>query len=248
MYGFFRSIRRCVIFWLVFIPAATLWPVFAASTDAAEGSPVSGGRIVVIDPGHGGSDAGAHGPTGALEKDVALRFAEMLAGKLPDEYRAVLTRTGDYGVSLYERTATANGRNADLFISIHTGAGFSTSCSGINLYYFADTRPTGLPSLSSEAPGPSPTPWERIQAAHADAAAGLAETLSTDLGAATGARVGIFRADLAVLAGADMPGLLMEIGCLTHPADERNLLDGDYLEKAAAAVAKGIVKWLSGRP
>ena len=93
-------------------------------------------EIIVLDPGHGGHDTGAKGPDQTLEKKVTLELARQIATELEPEYRVVLTRTDDYHVELDNRTAVANHLKANLFISIHTGAGFTHSTSGMAIYYY----------------------------------------------------------------------------------------------------------------
>ena len=78
-------------------------------------------KTIVIDPGHGGEEHGAHGPEGALEKDITLGVARRLKGAIEQQLgiRVVLTRTADQTVRLDERAAIANNNKADLFISLH---------------------------------------------------------------------------------------------------------------------------------
>jgi N-acetylmuramoyl-L-alanine amidase len=97
-------------------------------------------RRVVIDPGHGGFDSGAVGPSGLKEADVNLQIGKMLAETLNSKgnIQAFLTRRGDYFVPLSERTVVANQYRADLFVSVHINANESRAANGSETYYCAE--------------------------------------------------------------------------------------------------------------
>ena len=80
--------------------------------------------IIVLDPGHGGNDVGAHGTQNMTEKQVALTFVGLMTQRLKKTYKVVLTRKDDYQIDAFERSAIANHLKADLFVSIHTGGSF----------------------------------------------------------------------------------------------------------------------------
>lgn len=92
-------------------------------------------RRVVIDPGHGGFDSGAVGPSGLKEADVNLQIGKMLAEMLNSKgnIQAFMTRRGDYFVPLSERTVVANQYRADLFVSVHINANESRAANGWRL-------------------------------------------------------------------------------------------------------------------
>ena len=96
--------------------------------------------VVVLDPGHGGIDAGARGRGGTLEKTVALSFAGVLAQKLEatGRYDVFLTRTDDSYVSLGDRVAFARDHNADLFLSIHANSFLGATVRGATVYTASD--------------------------------------------------------------------------------------------------------------
>jgi len=206
-------------------------------------------RTIVIDPGHGGGDHGITGPTKIMEKNVSLIVAELILKELKGKYRVVLTRTGDYGLSLYERTAIANNHNADLFISIHAGGSFPRQTKGFHIYYYKKASINGN-YTSKDLPDPESfpaamTPWEGCQIIHVPSSKFAAETIFTRLSepflsADLPLKVNIQGSPLAVLSGADMPALFMEIGYLTNPQEEKNLSRKKYLSEITNKICRGI--------
>lgn len=98
--------------------------------------------VIVIDPGHGGKDYGAIGPRGAREKDVVLDVAKELARLIrkDKQFKVVMTRDRDQGVTLQQRAKIANEAGADLFISIHANASHRSSPRGWNVFFLAPAR------------------------------------------------------------------------------------------------------------
>lgn len=201
--------------------------------------------IIAVDAGHGGRDAGARGTSGSAEKTVCLAIARELTHLLEPAYRIVLTRSDDYDVALQERTAIANHQRADLLVSLHTGASYLHSTSGITIYYY---EPAGK-SMSSPADGGSPITWNRIQMAHLSASRELATALKTALDRLPGApNVNVKQAPLVVLQGADMPAVAIEVGYLTHPDTENALNSKTYQTAIARTIAKGVDTYLTANP
>lgn len=202
-------------------------------------------KIIVIDPGHGGYDNGAMGPDGTYEKNVTLSFARILTEKLRDTYRVILTRTDDYWLDITARTAAANHLEADLFICIHTGGSFLHQASGMSLFYYKETSGPILP-LENEPSEPkesnkTPTPWANIQKSHQTTSKLLAQLIQTRINE----QIIILEskiqgAPLEVLEGADMPAILVEIGYITNPADEKSLNDLEFLSDLAKVLRSGI--------
>jgi N-acetylmuramoyl-L-alanine amidase len=202
-------------------------------------------KVIVLDPGHGGDEIGARGPEGSLEKTVTLNLARILAAELQENYRVVLTRTDDNRMSLENRTATANNLKADLLVSIHTGGSLVHSTSGTIVYHYQPfseeaRRPTaGLSSTADNAN--APILWDQIQnryMAKSQILAGLVNARLTASGVVKESRVA--GAPLAVLEGAGMPAILIEIGYLTNPAEEKNLVDQRFLTDLALAIRQAI--------
>jgi len=200
--------------------------------------------IVAIDAGHGGRDLGARGTAGTVEKEVCLALARELTNLMEPAYRIVLTRGDDYDVPLQERTAIANHQKADLFVTIHTGASYLHSANGISIYYY---QPAG-----KEAPRPkggdAATAWNRIQMPHLTASRELANDLKNALATLPGqpgARV--IQAPLAVLQGADMPAVAIEVGYLTNPSTESALKSPQFQTALARVIARGIEHFIEKR-
>jgi N-acetylmuramoyl-L-alanine amidase len=107
-----------------------------APPTAAERRRVDRLIIVALDPGHGGEDPGAIGPTGLREKDVVLAVALMLRDRLNavPGVRVMLTRDGDYFVPLHERVRKARRVQADLFVSLHADAFFRPEARGASVF------------------------------------------------------------------------------------------------------------------
>ena len=107
--------------------------VLAASTDTPVKHKIS---RIIIDPGHGGKDPGAIGPAGEKEKDITLAVSKELAARLnEDGFEIFLTRKDDTFIPLEERTAFANKKKADLFISVHVNANEKVSLRGVETYF-----------------------------------------------------------------------------------------------------------------
>jgi len=204
---------------------------------------------IVIDPGHGGGDYGNSGPARLVEKDITLAVAKLIVKERKGTYRVVLTRTGDYGLSLFERTAAANHQRADLFISLHAGGSTSKQKAGCTIYYFKPASP-GEALSSSHLPDPeslqdTPTLWSNCQAVHISKSRAAAEAIASRFSKpfiSTGSplKTTIQGYPLIVLSGADMPALLMEIGYLTNPGEEKNLSTNEYLSEIANRICQGI--------
>ena len=207
-------------------------------------------RMIVLDPGHGGRDIGARGADGTLEKAVAIELAQLIAAQLQRDYKVTLTRTDDYHVDLDNRTALANHLKADLFVSLHTGGSFVYGTAGPIVYYYqsasklSSTRGEN-PTLRGESNG-MPIPWDRLQDKYREKSRILAGMIRSRL--STMNSIGNSRvqgAPLAVLQGARMPAILIEVGYLTNPAEEKNLRNNRFLMNVAAEISKGIEDFLS---
>ena len=209
-----------------------------------------GRETIVLDPGHGGADHGVRGAEGTSEKTVTLILARMLANELEDRYRVILTRTDDEGLDIHPRTAAANHLRADLFVSIHAGGKAAPHTGGAALFYFerksatasAADAPPSLPSSDE----PSQTLWRKVQHPHQSASRFLARLVGYRLSELTGsAESRIYGAPIAVLQGADMPAILIEISGPMHPVQEKKLQDTSILSDFAKGVAQGISDFFS---
>jgi N-acetylmuramoyl-L-alanine amidase len=202
---------------------------------------------IALDPGHGGKDYGARGPTGLLEKEVCLELARNLALRLESLYQVTLTRSDDYQVELKQRAAIANQADANLMISLHTGAGFVHSARGISIYYHADTSQS-IPASDLPRSGDADArqQWERTQTRYQSASLALATVLKKYLDQDPDSPgCSIHGAPLMVLEGADMPAVLIEIGHITHPATEAKIADPQNREWLTEQIFNGIQTFLS---
>lgn len=180
---------------------------------------VNRGRLIVVDPGHGGRDPGAVG-TKITEKEIVLNASLMLQHELERRgFEVYMTRSTDEYVNLSERAHIANAMKADLFVSIHANAHTTSSPNGIEVLY-------GNESMSSDL--------------------GLATLMQRELIRATGARDrGVkHRPRLVVLRETQMPSVLAELGFVSNPREQDLMMQEDYLRKMAVAMADAIEAFL----
>ncbi|MCL6611118.1 MAG: N-acetylmuramoyl-L-alanine amidase [Peptococcaceae bacterium] len=187
------------------------------------------GARIILDPGHGGSDPGASGPTGLKEKDVNLDIALKAAGYLRKEGATViLTRTGDSYVDLAGRPNAAGNKGADLFVSIHSNANPSSGVSGTSTYY--------LRNADQE------TEQVRFEGMY------LAKYLQSSLvSALKRTDKGVLQADFVVLVKSKVPAALVEVAYISNPEEERMLRDEAFRDRAAQALVRGISDYLAGK-
>jgi len=215
--------------------------------------------LIFIDAGHGGRDPGAHG---AESRESAVTLAAALALKQELErtgrYRVRLTRDSDAYVGLYRRVAIARQADADLFISLHADAGADPATRGASVYTLSEqgagravrefTRGENW-HRSLNLPGRDPS-VDRIlldmtQRATQNRSAQLARTLLGELESADHPMLRRSHRDagLAVLLAPDVPAVLLEMGFITNPEDERMLNDGRARRRLMRAVAGGIDRY-----
>jgi N-acetylmuramoyl-L-alanine amidase len=219
-------------------------------------------ECVVIDPGHGGRDPGAVGPLGTYEKDRALEIAlmvrDLLAIRMP-ELRVVLTRSDDRYVSLGERTRMANRNRADLFVSIHCNAAVNREAHGFETFYLSRARTDEaravelLENQVIDMEDVSASPDDPLSFLLADMAQSiflnqsshLAGIIQKSFGESFPGRRdrGVKTAGFYVLRGAYMPAVLVEVGFISNPSEERQLLSLDFRFRAAQAIVESIVKY-----
>lgn len=213
-------------------------------------------KTIAIDPGHGGYDKGAEGPDGTFEKNVTMEFARVLALELEKTYKVILTRTDDYWIDILERTAMANHMNADMFISIHTGGSFLHQARGISLYYYEKTSTSAL-MLEAESMEESKGSnlkelWSNIQGRHQKNSKVLAELILNSFKEKVDENIEysteIQGAPLMVVEGADTPAILIEIGYITNPTEEKSLNDIVSLTFLAQKIKKGIDDYFEKAP
>ncbi len=204
---------------------------------------------IVLDPGHGGHDQGGRGPDGTLEKAVTLTLARRVAAGLNQNYRVVLTRTDDYGLDITSRTAIANHEKARIFISLHTGGSFLHQATQMSVYYFEEIidplQGVVGEKLKPTESGEQAAPWDSVQSPHVATSREFANFMQNQLNRHTlTTPCNLQGALLMVLRGADMPAIMIEIGYLTNPIDEKMLKDPDSIENFAKIISSGINAYL----
>lgn len=177
------------------------------------------GKIVVIDPGHGGGDPGAIGIGGIRESDVVLDISRQVTALLKQQgVEAVMTRTRDEEIELEPRVQFADRANADVFVSIHANAfdANRTDVNGIETYYFS---------------GGSGQPLARA----------VQDSLLQELGARDR---GVRTANFYVIRYTSMPAILVETGFVTGTEDAARLASPAGRTRIARAIARGILQYL----
>ncbi len=246
----------------------TLLEPFRVVVDIARHPPGSGssgsGRSVVrvvLDPGHGGSDPGAIGPSGLKEKDVTLAVAHRVAPVLARAGVAItLTRDDDTFVSLEERTARANAYGADLFVSIHCNAAENRARKGVETYVLDTTASEMAGKVAARENGASAGASNEVAqllasmrlADQATRSTHLAELLQRAGSASLASRYenvvngGVHRAGFYVLVGARMPAVLLETSYISNAVEEQRLGSADYQQRLADAIANAIKAYREG--
>lgn len=251
------------------VQAAAAQPAAPApeTTPPAVAAEVGARPVVVIDPGHGGVDPGASGPSGVIEKDVVLNFASLLADKLQStgRYIVVMTRRDDAFVSLGDRVKAARDKGAALFVSVHADTlSLNGSVTGATVYTASDRASDAEAARVAETEN------------QADAVAGLAAAPE-----ATGVNDILFdltrretrtyahffqhtlvdywqkiahlnknperSAGFMVLKAPDVPSVLLELGYLSSDKDVQNLTSAAWRDTATGSVVKAIDAFFAPR-
>jgi N-acetylmuramoyl-L-alanine amidase len=218
-------------------------------------------RRIVIDPGHGGHDPGAVGPSGLQEKDVVLAIGLRLRELIKEELGldVVMTRSTDVFIPLEERTAIANKVNADLFLSVHANAATNRNAAGIETYYLNLAKTEKAAQLAAKENGTSLEKVSVLQAILFDLMANyklndsahLADEVQKALHKkirghyAEVKNLGVKQGPFYVLVGASMPSILVESAFLSNPQEEIRLKDPAYLEMTAEGILDGVRGYIS---
>lgn len=215
--------------------------------------------MVVIDPGHGGIDPGAIGPSGIYEKSIVLATARDLAGQLAAtrRFRVILTRSGDEFIPLRERVARARGVNAELFLSIHADTLPNAAMRGLSVFtqsaQASDREAAALAIRENKADLVGGIRLSQQTREVGNILIDLARRQTSNLSIALahdvvdelGREVVLLdhpqrSADFAVLTAPDIPSALVELGCLSNPIEERLLQQRAYRQKLAGGLARAI--------
>ncbi len=224
--------------------------------------------VVAIDPGHGGEDPGASGPTGLREKDVVLAVALQLRDRLNGlpNMRAMLTRDADFFVPLHERVRKARRVQADLFVSIHADAFITPQARGASVF-----------ALSQGGASSAAARWMANRENSSDSVGGVnvnakdATVISTLLDMSTTAQIrdslklggevlgqigkvgklhkgSVEQAGFAVLKAPDIPSILVESAFISNPEEEARLRDPEYQAQLVHALTVGIQRYFAKNP
>ena len=216
-------------------------------------------RVIVLDPGHGGVDPGAIGGSGIYEKTVVLAAARTLKRVLEatGRYTVVLTRNNDRFLRLRERVAASRAADADLFISLHADSIADSRLRGASIYTLSEQSSdkeaarlaeqenksdiiAGM-DFSDETPEVTNILIDLAQRETMNQSARFAGFLAQELRSAVRTHRRAHRfAGFAVLKAPDVPSVLLEIGYLSNPEEERMLRSRAFQEKVAVAVRRGI--------
>jgi len=218
-----------------------------------------GVRRIVIDAGHGGHDPGTIGRGGLQEKDLVLDVALRLERLVRQDLGAdvILTRGTDVFIPLEERTAIANSRGADLFLSIHANSSRNAGARGIETYFLNFAQNPHAEAVAARENAISPATLKDLQNLVKAITLNSKIDESRDFAAAVqehmvaGVRQehvvrdrGVHTAPFYVLIGANMPAVLAEIAFVSNPEDERRLKTGEYRELVARSLLRGVRSYL----
>ena len=213
-------------------------------------------KRIVIDPGHGGRDPGCYVRGGVQEKTITLSIAKQLAEELKKKLgcEVFLTRDRDVFLSLESRTAIANVKKADLFISLHVNAHKSRNIKGLETYFLNMATDKGAVMVAARENATSEKNisdlqtilndlmlntkiYESSRLAH-KVQSGMYGAIKTGYGGTR--NLGVKQAPFYVLIGAEMPAILVEVGFLSNSTEKKRLLSHRYQEEIAQGICSGI--------
>jgi N-acetylmuramoyl-L-alanine amidase len=225
--------------------------------------------VIALDPGHGGEDPGAIGPSGLREKDVVLAVALKLRDRLNSVpgMRAMLTRDADFFVPLHERVRKARRVQADLFVSIHADAFMTPQARGASVFALSDSGATSAAARwiaqkenAADLVGGAATPAVKdaqVLRAMLDMSTTAQIKDSLKIGREVLDRIGkvghlhkrqVEQAGFAVLKAPDIPSILVETAFISNPDEEAKLRDDDYQAKLVEALFTGIRRYFARNP
>ena len=249
-------------------PMETQAPFSARPLTPEEKRKVDRLLVIAIDPGHGGEDPGAIGPTGLKEKDVVLAIAMQLRERLNAKsgVRVLLTRDSDFFVPLGERVKKAERVQADLFVSIHADAFFTPEARGASVF-----------ALSQGGASSAAARWMANRENASDSVGGVSVKVkdaqvmramldmsttaqikdSMRVGSEVLSRIGkvgklhrgqVEQASFAVLKAPAIPSILVETAFISNPQEEDKLRDPDYRHQLVEALFTGIDRYFAKNP
>ncbi len=222
---------------------------------------------VVLDAGHGGKDAGTIGHYGTKEKDVVLDVVKRVGRRLEKNSRikVIYTRDEDVFIPLYERTKIANENNGKIFVSIHANASRNRNIKGFETYLLRPGKTKDAIDVSSreneviklednrrekykDLTGENLIMATMAQSMFMKESEALASDVQTEMDKQlTSPNRGVKQAGFYVLVGASMPNILIEIGFLSNPTEEKKLRTSSYRQEIADAIYKAIIEFKASR-
>ncbi|MEA3485363.1 MAG: N-acetylmuramoyl-L-alanine amidase [Candidatus Aerophobetes bacterium] len=209
---------------------------------------------IILDPGHGGEDPGAIGPSGLQEKEVTLSIAKKLFRLIEEKMglEVYLIRKDDRFISLNQRTEIANQLKGNIFLSIHANAGFDKQAKGVETFYNSrysygegaarvsarENRIAEAVDVSSEV---KTILWDLIQNQYRQESNDLSHFIQGGLFQSTGLEDrGVKSAKFYVLRGVAMPACLIEVGFISNPWEEKELKKDSFRTKIALGIFNGL--------
>jgi N-acetylmuramoyl-L-alanine amidase len=223
---------------------------------------------IAIDAGHGGEDPGARGAKGSYEKNITLAIAKKLKEKVDAEpnMRGVLTRKGDYFISLGGRVIKARKLQADLFISIHADSFTKSTARGSSVFALSERGATsatarylakkenqsdliGGVSLNDKEPILARTLLDLSQAATINDSLKLGKAVLNYVGKINVLhKKHVEQAAFAVLKSPDIPSILIETAFISNPEEEQKLNNSYHQDKLADSILDGVKKYFKANP
>jgi N-acetylmuramoyl-L-alanine amidase len=231
--------------------------VLAASPETSDKHKIS---RIIIDPGHGGKDPGATGPAGEKEKVITLAVSKELAARLhEDGFEIFLTRKDDTFIPLEERTAFANKKKADLFISVHVNANEKVSLRGVETYFLNLTTDASALKVADRENAIASKSMSDLQFIIKDLtlnarinessrfASSIQKSIISSLSKAGHINKdhGVKQAPFYVLMGAQMPSILIETGFITNANESKLLQKKSYQNSIIKGIISGINLYVS---
>jgi N-acetylmuramoyl-L-alanine amidase len=204
-------------------------------------------RVVVLDPGHGGVDAGVSA-SGVVEKELTLSLARMVKAELERRLpaRVVLTREDDRLLSLEERAERANRARADLVVSLHFDGFAGAAARGATAWCPPATYASSSAAETEPSTGVAVLTWRDVATRHAVASRELAEDILSSLELRGQGPTRLREVLPSALLGINAPGLMLECATLTSESDRARVLRGEGLAELARGIADGIDAYRRG--
>lgn len=221
--------------------------------------------VIVVDPGHGGKDTGAIGPSGVCEKDVVLAISRRLASRINAQagLRAVLTRSTDVFIPLRQRVEKARKAHGDMFIAIHADAAFNSEAQGASVFILSER---GASSAAARALASRENAaglfFDAVDKDNLLLSVLMDITLAANMEASSEAASGVLSrlfqvgeihkesvqfAGFAVLKAPNIPSMLVETAYISNPDEERMLVQSVFQERLATAILGGVVEYFRDR-